>query len=174
MFTPAGSGGGSVTQREVQIYFEAFNEELDKLIPSALKGFYEEGKRIKVHALPADIKYATTLEWFGGQTEDGVTRVPLDEYADYRNLDSIEPKEIIAGVKALALMAAESYISNVKNAYIRGGRLRGLFSKENLHVTDWKGAFHVNVVENGQGLCIDEVKPLGWCAFRYRFAAAKL
>jgi hypothetical protein len=167
-----GSGGGSVTQREVETYSELFLEELDRLIPSALKGFYEEGNRILYHSLPGDVLHGSMLELYGGET--GKVLIPLEEYADYRNLDSIAPKDILSEVKALARTAAESYISNVKNAYIKGGRLRGFFSKERLHVTHWHGAFKVNVVENGQSLCIDEVKPLGWCTFRYKFAAAKL
>jgi hypothetical protein len=170
-FTPAAKGGGSIGPREVEIYHGIFQEQLDKLIPSLLKPIYDERQFVFV-PLP-DQKCATVLEMYGGtSTEDGVNHFPIYEFADYVVLKDLTPATVIEKVKELAIIAAESYAWNVRNAFILNGRLRGWSQK--LYCTDWKDEFFVNVVERGTGMCLEASDDLGWAAFRYRFAAGKI
>lgn len=163
-FSPADTNS-KISEREMSLYNEAFFEEALDLIDKGLLQVYDEGKHLAFHTLPE--KPAQNLQLYGGA--EGSIIVPIDEFADFRNLPSLEPKMILDEVKRLAAVFAESYISNVKNAYIKGGRLTGL---RKLHVTGWRCGLKLNVAENSGGLCPD-VSPVGWCAFRYLFAAAK-
>jgi hypothetical protein len=174
MFTPT-DVKAVITPREIAIYKNIFNEELNRLIPSLLSGIWD-GKKFVFHKLPDQC--GTTLELYGGVDGAGhpqdVTRIDICEYADYRELPATDPASIILELRLLALDAAESYAWNVRNAYLKNGRL-SKFGPQRLHIADWLDEFHVNVmVAVGEPLCPGEGNPTGWCSFRYRFVAAKL
>ena len=147
-----------------------FAETIDKLIPSGLKDIWDD-RQFYVQKLP-DFGTVSRLGLFTFGREDGVTRIPIDEYGDFRYIKSLGLDDIAEDIKALAFLAAESYVSNVKNAFIKGGRLTK-YSQTRLCFTDWKDEFKVNVCAHGDGLCPDS-SPAGWCAYRYRFAATKI
>jgi len=146
-------------------YRRIFEETLDLAIPALL--FTVWGDQIKAHPLPSEQGYYDRLELTIGT---GPNYVPVEEFADYKNLPKIETTEDVEPfVRILAWEAAESYAGNIKNAFIKGGRLR---PNQTLHVTDWKNEFHVNIVRN-VSMCPSDLIP-GWIAYRYRFAAAKI
>jgi hypothetical protein len=147
-----------------------FTETIDKLIPSGLKDIWDD-KQFYVHKLPDfESAWRGQLFTFG---DDVVTSIPIDEYADFRNIKSLALDNITEDIKALAFSAAESYVSNVKNAFIKGGRLMK-YSQTHLCFTDWKDGFKVNICARDCELCPEDSCPVGWCAYRYRFAATKI
>lgn len=157
----------TISDREIELYFDAFQEEASKLIASGLLSLPCKGDKLVFHEIPNTEKFATVLQLYDQDTKTAT----IDEFADYRDLPDLTPKTIVAEIKALALQFADSYLSNVKNAYIKNGRLRNF--NEKLHVTYWKSALKVNVVANDFALSLEPTTP-GWCAFRYRFAAVKI
>ena len=169
MYLPATTLEQNPPQSVVVYSRRLFTETIDKLIPSGLKDIWND-KQFYVQTVP-DSGFASTLELYGG--EAGVTRVTIDEYADFRDIKSLALDDITEDIKALALLAAESYVSNVKNAFIKGGRLTK-YSKTKLCFTDWKDGFRVIIGARGDGLCPGDSSPAGWCAYRYRFAATKI
>jgi len=169
-FVPATEIEPNQLPQSVVVYSRRlFTETIDKLIPSGLKDIWDD-KQFYVHKLP-DFGSAIPslgLVTFGG---DGVTSIPIDEYADFRDLKSLALDDITEDIKALAFSAAESYVSNVKNAFIKGGRLMK-YSTTKLHLTDWKDGFKMNVCAR-EAICPD-LSPGGWCAYRYCFASTKI
>ena len=133
MYLPATTLEQNPPQSVVVYSRRLFTETIDKLIPSGLKDIWND-KQFYVQTVP-DSGFASTLELYGG--EAGVTRVTIDEYTDFRDIKSLALDDITEDIKALALLAAESYVSNVKNAFIKGGRLTK-YSKTKLCFTDWK------------------------------------
>ena len=170
-FVPATEIEPNQLPQSVVVYSQRlFTETIDKLIPSGLKDIWDD-RQFYVQKLP-DFGTISRLELFTCGREDGVTSIPIDEYADFRDIKSLGLDDIAEDIKALAFLAAESYVSNVKNAFIKGGRLTK-YSQTHLCFTDWKDEFKVNVCAHGDGLCPDS-SPAGWCAYRYRFAATKI
>lgn len=156
----------AITPREVEIYGDIFMQEVNTLIPAAIHSI-SDAKSLVFIDLPTE-KFATTLEMpIAGKDKVLFT---VREFADYLHLDDIRPVRIIDKVKELAVVAAESYSSNVKNAFIEGGRLRG---NTKLYLNGWND-FRINVVKNSEGM--DPLPPthLGWASFRYRFVAGKI
>ena len=165
-----------LSPREVAVYRNLFNEELNRLIPKMLFDIWNDAHFV-LHQLPQSCGHI--LELFGGVNALGepqsVTHIDIGEYADYRNLPALDPAIITSEIRLLALGAAESYTWNVRNAFLKGGRLMAKVNQQRLHLTDWENEFHVNVVGALPDLCPgDESKFKGWVAYRYRFVAVKL
>jgi hypothetical protein len=156
----------AITPREVEIYGDVFMQEVNTLIPEAIHSVFDPKKFVFID-LPTE-KFATTLEMSVAGSDK--IHFTVREFADYIQLDDIRPVKIIAKVKELAAVAAESYVSNVKNAFIEGGRLRGMTK---LYLNRWDD-FRVNVVRNSTGIDPESSPYLGWAAFRYRFVAGKI
>ncbi len=154
------------------LFTRIFTEKLDRDIPALLHDIWDT-KVFTVQKLPVDkfdeyefvsAKHALVI----------INRGQATEYADYLNLPPVDDcMKIIEAVETLAEGAAKSYAWNVRNAFIKGGRLRPAFDR--LYLTDWNGAFKVNIVKNSEadaGDCPEGLIP-GWIAYRYRFAAVK-
>jgi hypothetical protein len=156
------------TKTELVLFKRIFDEKLDETIPPFLFHIWDE-KLIKVHALP-DLR-ADKLQLYGTGSLTGSTIIPIDEYADWLNLPGDEPEEIIRTVETLAEQAAQSYAWNVRNAYIKGGRLRGVVGR--LHISDWKNEFKMTLIRNVPVIDPENPTLKGWVAYRYRFVAAK-
>jgi hypothetical protein len=173
-YVPATTLESSQLPPSVVVYSRGlFTETIDQLIPSGLKDIWDY-KQFCVHKLPDFGSAIPRLELFTFGREDGAPfqSIPVDEYGDFRDMKSLGLDDIAEDIKALAFLAAESYVSNVKNAFIKGGRSTK-YSQTRLCFTDWKDEFKVNVCAHGDGLCPDS-SPAGWCAYRYRFAATKI
>ena len=141
-----GAGFG-FTAAERVLFDRIFEEKLGAAIPTLL---LDISKDIKVISLP------------GCGTE---------EFADYLNLEE-DTAGIIKTVTTLGEQAVNSYVWNVRNAYIKGGRLR-LYSGQKLHITDWKNEFCFKIVKNMESGCPGDIIK-GWAAYHYRFAATKI
>ena len=155
---------------EKLFYTRVFNEKLNKKIPEMLFDIYDP-KLIKVHPLP-DMRGYNVLEL---SIVSDSQYVPVEEFADYKVLPKCEKtvviaidEEVLKVVEELASEAGASYAWNVRNAFLKGGRLR---NGQVLHVTDWENEFQVNIVRN-VSMCPSDNAP-GWAGYRYRFAAAK-
>jgi hypothetical protein len=164
---------GGFTAAERVLFIRIFWDKLNVDIPALLFNTWDL-TQFRLHKLPTDMKFADKLELYGTPSLTGTSIISIDEYADYLNLPDVDdPEKIIEKVETLAKQAAESYAWNIRNAYIKNGRLR---LNQKLHATDWDGAFKVNIVKNSEasvGGCPGDLIP-GWIAYRYRFAAAKL
>src|ERR1017187_3240593 len=131
---------------------DIFNVTLDTDIPALLCDLWDE-KRIRVHPLP-DMKGARELQLYQYGKNGGV--IPVEEFADYRDLSTDEVTDSKKVVESLARAAARSYAWNVRNAYIKGGRLR---FDERLHITDWESEFRFNVVLNTVPCSVADPQP---------------
>jgi hypothetical protein len=159
------------TATERILFNRLFEEKLNATIPALLLDIWDS-KYIKVHPLP-DMQGDCIVQLYRYNPDSAVTTLTVDEYADYLNLPEDTPLKIIETVETLAEGAGKSYAWNVRNAFIKGGRVRGAGS--NLHVTDWQSEFRFNIVKNQEaweGIHSTDVK--GWAAYRYRFVAAKI
>lgn len=158
------------TAAERILFIRIFTEKLDRDIPALLHDIWDT-KVFNVQKPPVDRKSTDRLVL-------GPTVIPVDEYADYLDLPTVNHTindclKIIEIVTTLAEGAAKSYAWNVRNAFIKGGRLRPAFDR--LYLTDWDGAFKVNIVKNSEasvGGWPGDLIP-GWVAYRYLFAAVK-
>jgi hypothetical protein len=153
------------------LFNRIFEERLDAVIPALL---FSLNPFPVIHALPERDKCANQLMALRGTQRangDGMMVTPLEEFGDWVNLPSVDPLESIKTVETLAEQAATSYAWNVRNAYTKGGRVYP--GDKKLHITDWKGAFKMNIVKNLADSCPGD-NAVGWVAYHYCFAAAKV
>jgi hypothetical protein len=163
---------GDFSATEKMLFIRIFQEHINKAIPTLLVPIWDE-KLIKVHPLP-NMK-GDKLQLYGTNSLTGSSIIAIEEFADYLKLPDVDdPEKVIETIESLAQLGAESYAGNVRNAFIKGGKLRNEFNGERLHITDWHNEFHVNVVKSDRNIdCCPGDDTEGWVSFRYRFAAAK-
>jgi hypothetical protein len=97
--------------------------------------------------------------------------VRIEEYANYRRVDTRDLNALAATVLTLSEEAALGYAFNVISLITRGGNLQYKQSKR-LGITD--PDLHVNMVKNQEstvGGCPGE-SLTGWVSYRYKFAGA--
>ena len=161
------------TETEREIFRTMFTQKLDTDIPALLFDLWDDS-RFVVHVIPHD-EYVETLQLMEPSVAlptPSVVLVRVEEFADYTSLPDASIEKTFKAVAALAESAAKSYAWNVRNAYLKGGRLR---QGEKLHVTAWHDAFMMHLARNEdawEGIHSSDIP--GWVSYRYRFAAAKV
>src|ERR1039458_7423694 len=114
-----------------------FTERVNTLIPDGLFDIWST--QIKVAPLPQMTDQYLSL--YDGSVDTNRT-LTVEEYADYFDLyntsEKTEGDMLVDSVIRLAILAANSYVWNVRNAFIKGGRLR---QNQRLFVSDWEDAF---------------------------------